>query len=86
MKAKVTLMLKFRSAKEALTVSSALKPDNLFVKENMRIIQHAKGDLLIVDVEVYGVNDAVGTLKNTVDEILAHIKSIEKVFEKLETV
>jgi len=79
-------MLKFRSAKEALTVSSALKPDNLFVKENMRISQYVKGDLLIVDVEVYGVNDAVGTLKNTVDEILAHIKSIEKVFEKLETV
>ena len=86
MKAKATLMLRFKSAKEALAVSSALKPDNLILKENMQISQHVKENMLIINVEVYGTNDVVGTLKNTIDEILAHIKSIEKVFEKLGTV
>jgi len=86
MKAKVKLILKFRNAKEASTISSALKPDNLIGKENMRIIQYVEKDILIIDVEVHGRDDVAGTLKNTVDEILAHIKSIEKVFEKLGTV
>ncbi len=86
MNAKVRLILKFRNAKEALTISSALKPDNLIVKGNMQIMQYVEKDTLIIDVEVHGTSDVVSTLKNTVDEILAHIKSIEKVFEKLETV
>ena len=83
MKAKVELTLEFRSSGEASAVSSALKPDNLVVKENMRISQYVRDNVVIINIEVYGSEDIVGTVRNTVDEILAHIKSVEKVFEKL---
>ncbi len=83
---KVTLILKlkFSSKEKTKSIALALRPDNLLTKENMVIVDKVHENIFTLKIDVTGENiNNISTIRNTADEILAHIKSLENLFEKV---
>jgi len=83
---KVTLILKlkFSSKEKTKSIALALRPDNLLTKENMVIVDKVHENIFTLKIDVTSENiNNISTIRNTADEILAHIKSLENLFEKV---
>jgi len=77
------LTLSYEKEKEAKTVYYALKPDNILTKEGMVIRDLLENSKVKIIIELEGDSGIMGTLYNTLNEILAHVKSIEILLRKL---
>jgi len=77
------LILTYGEEREAKTVYYALKPDNVFAKEGMVIKDVLENSKIKIIIELRGNHRIIGTLYSTLNEILAHVKSIEVLLKKL---
>ena len=77
------LTLRYGKEKEAKTVYYALKPDNILIKEGMVIRDLLEHSNVKIIIELEGDSRIIGTLYSTLNEILAHVKSIETLLRKL---
>ena len=60
------------------TIVKSLEPDNKRTPHYLRIEGRVHDDTLYIKVVIEGYEERVGTLLNTMDEILALMKAIEK--------
>lgn len=60
------------------TLNKSLKPDNEKVPSYMSINSKIHGNTLSISIHIEGYEERIGTLLNTLDEILSLMKSIEK--------
>ncbi|HIQ02853.1 MAG TPA: hypothetical protein EYH40_00360 [Desulfurococcales archaeon] len=60
------------------TLNKALKPDNEKTPPYMSINSKVHDNMLSISIIIEGYEEKIGTLLNTLDEILALMKSIEK--------
>lgn len=77
------LILNYGEHEKAKAVLYALKPDNILTKKNMTIKDSLENSNVKIVIEIKDGIEIIGTLYNTLNEILAHIKSIEKLLKKI---
>lgn len=77
------LILNYDKPKKAETVFYALKPDNVLTKKNMVIKNSLEGSSVKIVIEIKDGIEIISTLHNTLNEILAHTRSIENLLKKI---
>jgi len=77
------LILNYDEPKKAKAVFYALKPDNVLTKKNMVIKDSLEGSSVKIVIEIKDGIEIIGTLYSTLNEILAHTKSIENLLKKI---
>ena len=77
----IDISIKFRKKSTAIIIAKSLDPDNKDFPEGLTMDQSVENNVLEIK---FKSNNAVETLLNTVDEVLAMIDMTSKTLEKVE--